>query len=49
VLIACAVDGWFSSGFPLTPLAMCVMAALSLSAAAFPKAKRKTDKEEKKG
>lgn len=49
VLIACAVDGWFSSGFPLTPLAMCAMAALSLSAAAFPKVKRKIDKEEKKG
>ncbi len=49
VLIACAVDAWFSSGFPLTPLATCAMAALSLSAAAFPKAKRKTDEEEKKG
>lgn len=49
VLIACAVDGWFSSGFPLTPLAACAMIALSLSAAAFPKAKRKTDEEEKKG
>lgn len=49
VLTACAVDAWFSSGFPLTPLAACAMAALPLSAASFPKAKRRSDEEEKKG
>ena len=49
VLVACAVDAWFSSGFPLTPLAACAMAGMSLSAASFPKAKRRTDEEEKKG
>ena len=49
VLTACAVDAWFSSGFPLTPLAACAMAALSLSAASFPKVKRRSDEEEKKG
>lgn len=49
VLMACAVDAWFSSGFPLTPLAACAMVALSLSAASFPKAKRRSEEDEKKG
>ena len=50
VLAACAADAWFSSGFPLAPLAACVMAAMPLAAAAFPKVKRRiVDEEEKKG
>ena len=50
VLVACAADAWFSSGFPLTPLAACVVAAMPLAAASFPKVKRKTtgDEEERK-
>ena len=49
VLAAVAADAWFSSGFPLTPLVVCVMAAMPLAAASLPKAKRKIDEEEKKG
>ncbi len=49
VLVACAADAWFSSGFPLTPLAACVVAAMPLAAASFPKVKRKSgDEEEEK-
>lgn len=49
VLVACAADACFSSDFPLTPLAACAMAAMSLAAASFPKVKHRTDEEEKKG
>ena len=48
VLVACAADAWFSSGFPLTPLATCVVAAMPLAAASFPKVKRKTGGEEER-
>ena len=48
-LLACLVDAWFSSNFPLTALAGCMMAALSLAAASFPKAKQDTDKKESEG
>ena len=48
VLAACAADAWFSSGFPLTPLAACVVAAMPLAAASFPKVKRKSTEEDKK-
>ena len=49
VMVAFFVDAWFSSGFPLTPLAACLMAAMPLSAASFPKVKRKKDNGEKEG
>ena len=49
VLLACLVDAWFSSNFPLTALAGCVVAALPLAAASFPKAKQDTDKKESEG
>ena len=49
VFVALAADAWFSSGFLLTPLVACVMAAMPLAAASLPKAKRKTDENEKKG
>ena len=48
VLVACAADAWFSSGFPLAPLSACTMAAMPLAAASFPKVKRKIDDEEAK-
>ena len=40
VLLLVAADAWFSSGFPITALSACVVAAMSLSAASFPKVKR---------
>ena len=40
VLLIAVLDTWFSSGFPLTPISACVMVAMSLSAASFPKVKR---------
>ena len=40
VLLLVASDAWFSSGFPITALSACVVAAMSLSAASFPKVKR---------
>ena len=50
VLCECAVDAWFSSGYPLTPLYLCVVAAMPLAGASFPKVKRKTlHEEDKKG
>ena len=49
VFVAFVADVWFSSGFPRTPLAACVMAAMPLAAASLPKAKRKTVEKEKKG
>ena len=49
VLVACVVDAFFSSGFPLTALPACVTAALPLAAASFPKVKRNVATEEKEG
>ena len=45
VLVLFAVDAWFSSGFPLTPLSACLIAAMSLSAASFPRVKRSKNNE----
>ena len=47
VLVAGLVDTWFSSGFPLTALPVCVASAMTLAAASFPKMKRKRAKEMK--
>ena len=40
VLAAGLADAWFSSGFPLTALPVCVASAMTLAAASFPKMKR---------
>ena len=45
VLVAGLVDAWFSSGFPLTALPVCVASAMVLAAASFPKMKRNRAKE----
>jgi hypothetical protein len=45
VLLAGLADAWFSSGFPLTALPVCVASAMTLAAASFPKMKRTRVKE----
>ena len=45
VLLAGLADAWFSSGFPLTALPVCVASAMTLAAASFPKMKRNRVKE----
>lgn len=45
VLVAGLADAWFSSGFTLTALPVCVASAMVLAAASFPKMKRKRVKE----
>ena len=47
VLVAALADAWFSSGFPLTALPVCVASAMALAAASFPKMKRNRAKETK--
>lgn len=47
VVIACLADAWFSSGFPLTALPVCVAASMTLAAGSFPRLSRKRDKEVK--
>ena len=49
VFLAAIADAFFSSGFPLTALAVCVAVSLSLSAASFPKVKRSSVSENSKG
>ena len=43
VLTLFVADAFFSSGFPLTALPICVAAALPLAAASFPKVKKSTE------
>lgn len=45
VLVAGLADTWFSSGFPLTALPVCVASAMTLAAASFPKMRRNRTKE----
>ena len=40
VLSLALVDAWFSSGFHLTPLAVCAASAMSLAASSFPKMRK---------
>lgn len=45
VLALALVDAWFSSGFLLTPLSVCVASAMSLAASSFPKMKKRMNEE----
>lgn len=50
VLVAAAVDVWFSAGLPVASVPVCIAVAMPLAAASFPKPRRNSDdKDDKRG